>query len=231
MTLAPGSATPLDPSGFPMLRTPCASGSKVPRGIFLGVRAVDVAGNLDPMGLSIPVPGPGAGFQGPESGIPTFAGARAEVGIGSPLSLMNLFLTFECKFDGGPWQRCRGVFGLPILHAGRHTMQVRQIVPGTRTYVTTRELVTTVAPSTLDMTIVGPQADLVIERGVSLTRRPPLVRLALNRPAAVQIEISRGGKRVVHLTSHGRTSSRCRQRGCGSSAPAATVTARGTSGR
>ena len=107
--------------------------------------------------------------------------------------------------DGAPWEACPAAFRLPILHAGRHTLQARQFVPGSSATVTTGEMVTTVAPSTLDTMIVGLQANLVIERGVALARRPVLVRLALNRPAALQVEIFRGRKRVVNVVARGTT--------------------------
>jgi len=179
---------------------PCRPGDEVARGLVLRVRAVDVAGNRDPSPVSIAVPRLGQGFQGAETGLPTFAGARAEVGIvGQPP--VDRAAPYDCRYDGGSWTSCPAAFRLPIQHAGRHTLQARQRVDGT--HLTTRELPTTVSASTRNTTIVGLQMTLVLERSGALARRSPRVRLALNRPAVLRVDIMRGRKRLVKVVAKG----------------------------
>jgi hypothetical protein len=214
----------------------CGSGYDAERGRFHRVRAVDAAGNRDPVGTRIRVPPRGQGFAGPESGLPTFAGARVEVGLVGQQPYEGLATPFECRIDGAPWARCPFAFRLPILHEGRHTLQARQRLAGTNTVTTTDELAMTVAPSTSDTTIVGLQTALVIERGKALSRRAPRVRLALNRRAVLRVEIVRGGKRLVKVVAAGVVGPNVvkipaqRLRGLATGRYALVVTARGSSG-
>ena len=126
----------------------CASGSVAERGTYYRVRAVDVAGNRDPVAARVVVPPLGEGFAGPESGLPTFAGARVEVGIVGEPPYESRAAPFQCRIDGAPWAGCPAAFRLPILHEGRHTLQARQRLAGTNTVMTTDELAMVVAPST-----------------------------------------------------------------------------------
>ncbi len=214
----------------------CGQGSVVERGTYYGVRAVDVAGNRDPVATRVVVPPRGEGFQGPESGLPTFAGARVEVGIVGEPPYENRAMPFQCRIDGAPWSGCPSAFRLPILHEGRHTLQARQRLPGTNVVMTTDELAMTVAASTADTTIVGMQMALVIERGKALSRRAPRLRFALNRPAAVRVEVVRGGKRLVKVVARGTVGPNVvkipaqRLRGLATGRYALVVTARGSSG-
>ena len=191
--------------------SPCASGNVAVRGSYHRVRAVDVAGNRDPIGTRVFVPPPGQGFAGPESGLPTFAGQRVEVGIIGQQPYEGLATPFECRIDGAPWARCPFAFRLPILHSGRHTLQARQRLAGTNVVATTDELAMTVAPSKDPTTIVGLQTPLVIERGSALRRRAPRVRFALNRPASRAHRARRrraaGYSRSSRRARRGRTSS------------------------
>jgi hypothetical protein len=183
----------------------CGTGYVAGRGQTQLIRAVDVAGNRDPVGTRLVVPPRGQGFAGPESGLPTFAGARVEVGIVGQQPYAGLATPFECRIDGGPWTRCPFAFRLPILHSGRHTLQARQRLAGTNIVTTTDELAMTVAPSANPTTLVGLQTPLVIERGRTLSRRAPRIRFALNRPAVLRIELVRGGKRLLKIVAAGAT--------------------------
>ena len=69
------------------------------------------------------IPPLGQGFQGPESGLPTFAGARGDRHLGQPPSERT---PHECRIDEGAWTACAYAFRLPILHPGGHTLQARQ---------------------------------------------------------------------------------------------------------
>ena len=62
-----------------------------------------------------------------------------------------------------------------------------------------------VEPSKSATMIVGLQANLITERGTALARRAPLVRFALNRPAAMTVELRRGARRVLRILADGRT--------------------------
>ena len=181
--------------------SPCNPGDEAFRGLTLRVRAVDTAGNRDPSPVTISVPRLGQGFQGPETGLPTFAGARAEVGISGRLPV-DLARPYDCRHDGGAWAPCSFAFRMPIQHAGRHTLQARQRQPGGG-YLTTRELATTVSASRRNTTIVGLQMTLVLERSAALARRSPRVRFALNRPAVLRVDIMRGRKRLVKVVAKG----------------------------
>ncbi len=154
------------PSAFDdIFWTPCDSGYVAQRGFVLQVRAVDQAGNKDPTPVRIHVPPLGQGFQGPENGLATFAGARAEIGIkGQPPFERT---PYQCRIDEGAWTGCAFAFRLPILHAGRHTLQARQRVASKGTVMTTRELGMTVTPSKRDTTIAGLQMTLVLERRIA----------------------------------------------------------------
>jgi hypothetical protein len=180
--------------------TPCDSGYVAQRGFVLQVRAVDEAGNKDPTPVRIQVPVLGQGFQAAENGMATFAGARAEVGIkGQPPFDRS---PYQCRTDMGPWTGCSFAFRLPILHAGLHTIQARQRVASKGTVMTTRELAMTVTPAKRDTTIAGLQMTLVLERR-TLARRSPIVRMALNRAAALRIDVVRGRKRLITVTASG----------------------------
>ena len=230
-TQAPAPPVPLAFYAF----TPCAAASKVARGTPFTARAIDAAGNSDPFGVALPIPRAGQGFQGPEEGLPTFAGARVEVGIAQSLGFDVRGSVFECRVDGAGWARCPSVFRLPILHEGRHTMQARARLAG-GTLVTSGELVATVAPSTQNTTIVGLQASLVLVRGAALARRTPLVRFALNRAATIQVQVVRGTKRLVNVVARGSTGPNVVRLPVGALQRATTgryallVTARGSSG-
>jgi hypothetical protein len=183
----------------------CGTGYVAGRGQTQLIRAVDVAGNRDPVGTRLVVPPRGQGFAGPESGLPTFAGARVEVGIVGQQPYAGLATPFECRIDGGPWTRCPSAFRLPILHAGRHTLQASQRLAGTNIVTTTDELAMTVAPSANPTTLVGLQTPLVIERGRTLSRRAPRIRFALNPPAVLRSALGRGGKRLLKIVAAGAT--------------------------
>ena len=60
-----------------------------------------------------------------------------------------------------------------------------------------------VAPAKRNITIAGLQTALVIERSAALARRAPVLRLALNRAAAVRVEIVSGRKPVVDVRVQG----------------------------
>ena len=105
-TQAPAPPVPLAFYAF----TPCAAASKVARGTPFTARAIDAAGNSDPFGVALPIPRAGQGFQGPEEGLPTFAGARVEVGIAQSLGFDVRGSVFECRVDGAAWARCRPCF-------------------------------------------------------------------------------------------------------------------------
>jgi Ca2+-binding RTX toxin-like protein len=177
----------------------CKPGDEVPRGTLLTVRAVDAAGNRDPTPARIFVPPVGQGFQGPESPLPTFAGSRVEIAVKGEASAGGL--PHECRLDRGAWTSCGDAFRLPILHPGAHTLEARQRVSGR--VVATAPLAMDVAPAKRNLTIAGLQMPLVIERSAALARRAPVLRLALNRPAALRIEIVRGRKAVVRLSVAG----------------------------
>lgn len=119
-------------------------------------------------------PAPRAGLPGTRDGLPTFAGARAEIGISGRLPV-DPAAPYDCRHDGGTWTPCSFTFRMPIQHAGRHTLQARQRQPGGE-YPTTRELLTTVEASKRNTTIVGLQMTLVLERSgalAPLTARAP----------------------------------------------------------
>ena len=214
---------------------PCNSGYQAPRGQLLQIQARDPAGNFDPSPLRIFVPPRGQGFAGSESGLPTFAGARAEVGIQGTPPFAGL-APYECRIDGANWAACSFTFRLPILHAGRHTLQARQRLASSGVVMTTPPIVTHVAASRNETTIAGLQTTLVIERP-SLARRPPIVRLALDRPAALHVEIVRGRKALVQVDAKGTTGANlvtipaARLRRLPTGRYSLVVSARGSSGR
>ena len=102
--------------------------------------------------------------------------------------------------------------------------------------MTTDELAMAVAPSTSDTTIVGLQMALVIERSKALSRRAPRLRLALNRPAVLRVEIMRRGKRLLKVVAAGAVGPNVvkipaqRLRNLATGRYALVVTARGSSG-
>jgi hypothetical protein len=212
---------------------PCAPGFEAPRGTAVSVRAVDPAGNRDPSPVRIFVPPVGQGFQGPEAGLPTFAGARVEVGVKGQPPFASV--PHQCRIDGGAWTSCGFAFRMPILHAGRHTLQARQRIAATGAVATTSELAMSVGASRSPTTIAGLQATLVLDRR-SLTRRSLVVRLALDRPAALSIDVVRGRKRLVTVKTSATTGSNlvtlpgARLRALATGRYSLVVTAQGSSG-
>ena len=188
---------------FPGNWVPCTPPIDVARNAQFEVRAVDDAGNRDPYPASVFVPRAGEGLSyGPT--LPTFAGARAEALIAGALPGPAGAL-LQCRVDGRDWAACSEKLRLPILDAGVHSLQVRQTVAGA--VATTAPLIWAVGPGAGQTAIAGLQAPLVLERNRGLRRRAANVRFALSAPAAIEAEVLRRGRRVIHVSGAGRTGS------------------------
>jgi hypothetical protein len=182
--------------------SPCTAPMDVPAGIQFEVRGFDDAGNHDAYPASVPVPGAGSGFPAFGLRLPTFAGTRAEAFI-SGKALPGA--SYQCHIDGRAWAACAQVLRLPILEAGRHAFQVRQVM-GNGVVSGTPPIIWTVAPRAGDVAIAGLQMQLVIERSARLLRRAPRVRFALSHPAEVTVDVLRRRRRpLIHVAASGRT--------------------------
>ncbi len=182
---------------------PCRPPMDVARNRPFEVRAVDAVGNRDPTPARVYVPAAGHGI-GATPVLPTFAGARAEALMAGEGADQLAARTYQCRVDGRDWAVCPSSYRLPILDAGPHALQVRQIGAGGG--ASTAPIVWNVGPQAGQTEIAGLQAPLVLERDARLLRRAPTVRFALSAPAAIEVAVlRRGGRPAIRVAAAGRT--------------------------